>query len=114
MDPGAATCARHGTRAEVPKGEGWWTAGGSNPRPLHCERSALPAELAARPGQEMTGIRVRFPRECDLQQYHAVPRNRNVRSTLYTLRTFLKVDLSSGGGAALCGHAEVSLTACTS
>jgi hypothetical protein len=26
----------------------WWTAGGSNPRPLHCERSALPAELAAR------------------------------------------------------------------
>src|SRR5581483_2836554 len=25
----------------------WWTAGGSNPRPLHCERSALPAELAA-------------------------------------------------------------------
>jgi hypothetical protein len=28
--------------------EGWWTAGGSNPRPLHCERSALPAELAAR------------------------------------------------------------------
>src|SRR5262249_45917471 len=26
---------------------GWWTAGGSNPRPLHCERSALPAELAA-------------------------------------------------------------------
>jgi hypothetical protein len=27
----------------------WWTAGGSNPRPLHCERSALPAELAAHP-----------------------------------------------------------------
>src|SRR5262249_50322142 len=26
---------------------GWWTAGGSNSRPLRCERSALPAELAA-------------------------------------------------------------------
>jgi hypothetical protein len=26
---------------------GWWTARGSNSRPLHCERSALPAELAA-------------------------------------------------------------------
>ena len=30
----------------------WWTAGGSNSRPLRCERSALPAELAARFGQE--------------------------------------------------------------
>ncbi len=27
--------------------KGWWTARGSNSRPLHCERSALPAELAA-------------------------------------------------------------------
>jgi hypothetical protein len=25
----------------------WWTAGGSNPRPRHCERRALPTELAA-------------------------------------------------------------------
>ena len=25
----------------------WWTEGGSNSRPLHCERSALPAELSA-------------------------------------------------------------------
>src|SRR5471030_1350686 len=25
----------------------WWTTGGSNPRPLHCERSALPTELVA-------------------------------------------------------------------
>ena len=25
----------------------WWTAGGSNPRPPHCERGALPTELAA-------------------------------------------------------------------
>src|ERR1035437_8531944 len=28
-------------------GGNWWTTGGSNPRPLHCERSALPAELVA-------------------------------------------------------------------
>ena len=26
----------------------WWTRRGSNPRPLRCERSALPAELRAR------------------------------------------------------------------
>ena len=25
----------------------WWTVGGSNPRPPHCERGALPAELTA-------------------------------------------------------------------
>src|SRR5262245_14717984 len=29
---------------------GWWTAGGSNPRPPDCEPGALPAELAARGG----------------------------------------------------------------
>ncbi len=29
----------------------WWTERGSNPRPLHCERSALPAELSARRGR---------------------------------------------------------------
>src|SRR5260221_5647456 len=27
--------------------KGWWTAGGSNPRPPDCEPGALPAELAA-------------------------------------------------------------------
>lgn len=26
----------------------WWSLGGSNPWPLHCERSALPAELKPR------------------------------------------------------------------
>src|SRR3989338_5123101 len=26
----------------------WWSGRGSNPRPLHCERSALPAELPPR------------------------------------------------------------------
>ena len=28
----------------------WWTRRGSNPRPLRCERSALPAELRAQIG----------------------------------------------------------------
>jgi hypothetical protein len=28
----------------------WWTVGGSNPRPQHCERGALPAELTAHDG----------------------------------------------------------------
>src|SRR5438876_8557774 len=37
--------------------EDWWTAGGSNPRPLHCERSALPAELAAHGGYSLQYIR---------------------------------------------------------
>src|SRR5258706_9281679 len=27
------------------EGEGWWSQGGSNRRPRHCERRALPAEL---------------------------------------------------------------------
>ena len=31
----------------------WWTRRGSNPRPLRCERSALPAELRA---QKLTYI----------------------------------------------------------
>ncbi len=29
----------------------WWRGGGSNSRPLHCERSALPAELPPRTGK---------------------------------------------------------------
>ena len=29
----------------------WWTRRGSNPRPLRCERSALPAELRAHIGR---------------------------------------------------------------
>jgi hypothetical protein len=28
----------------------WWTRRGSNPRPPHCERGALPAELLAHRG----------------------------------------------------------------
>jgi hypothetical protein len=34
-------------RKRVPE---WWTVGGSNPRPPHCERGALPAELTAHDG----------------------------------------------------------------
>src|SRR5687767_3491805 len=34
-------------RSPAFKSEGWWTARGSNSRPPHCERGALPAELAA-------------------------------------------------------------------
>ena len=30
---------------------GWWRQGDSNPRPLRCERSALPAELCPRDGE---------------------------------------------------------------
>src|SRR5690606_12657505 len=29
----------------------WWSGGGSNSRPLHCERSALPAELPPHEGR---------------------------------------------------------------
>src|SRR5687767_12836302 len=31
-----------------PKETAWWTCGGSNPGPLECDSSALPAELHAR------------------------------------------------------------------
>src|SRR5215471_8347529 len=31
--------------AATPRKEGWWRRGGSNSRPSHCERDALPAEL---------------------------------------------------------------------
>ncbi len=31
----------------------WWRGGGSNSRPLHCERSALPAELPPRQRSEI-------------------------------------------------------------
>ena len=40
--------------------EGWWRAGELNPRPLRCERSALPTELA--PHTWDVGIATRGPR----------------------------------------------------
>ena len=40
----------------------WWTARGSNSRPLHCERSALPAELAARRYKDQSQGTVRITR----------------------------------------------------
>src|SRR5690606_8992517 len=33
--------------------QSWWSGGGSNSRPSHCERDALPAEL---PPQQTCGI----------------------------------------------------------
>jgi hypothetical protein len=59
----AATCALVDTRVTVQSGrykripcpgtdrEGWWRRRGSNPRPSHCERDALPAELRPRRGK---------------------------------------------------------------
>ena len=38
----------------------WWRWGGSNSRPLHCERSALPSELHPHKGSRRVGWR-RFP-----------------------------------------------------
>jgi YggT family protein len=34
-----------GCATRSPKGEAWWSPAGSNRRPRHCERRALPAEL---------------------------------------------------------------------
>jgi hypothetical protein len=34
-----------GCATRSPKGEAWWSQAGSNRRPRHCERRALPAEL---------------------------------------------------------------------
>ena len=36
---------RRGCATRSPKGEAWWSQAGSNRRPRHCERRALPAEL---------------------------------------------------------------------
>src|SRR5512146_1105964 len=44
----ATTRKRHGNRfGGAGKERIWWTARDSNPRPPHCERGALPTELAA-------------------------------------------------------------------
>jgi hypothetical protein len=63
---GAIRCDRHmrtrknraGARFQGCCGNwNWWSGWGSNPRPSHCERDALPAELPphARPGDERPG-----------------------------------------------------------
>src|SRR6476619_8525079 len=39
-----ATCSGRGVREQEPA-KGWWGQAGSNRRPPHCERGALPAEL---------------------------------------------------------------------
>jgi hypothetical protein len=39
--------AQSGQNGKRDRRNDWWTARGSNPRPPHCERGALPAELAA-------------------------------------------------------------------
>src|ERR1700692_4292296 len=36
---------KRGCATRSPKGEAWWSQAGSNRRPRHCERRALPAEL---------------------------------------------------------------------
>ena len=59
--PGLALCTGRGSTPCSPPGpgsrrepirrrRGWWSQGGSNPRPLACHASALPAELWPRPG----------------------------------------------------------------
>src|ERR1019366_8469248 len=42
------------SRRETVEKEGTWTGGGSNPGPLPCEGSALPAELPAPEGPQST------------------------------------------------------------
>ena len=43
--------ATRGCATRSPKGEAWWSQAGSNRRPRHCERRALPAELWPRRGR---------------------------------------------------------------
>src|SRR5437588_10622676 len=43
----------------------WWSGGGSNSRPSHCERDALPAELPPR-GKLVILLRACFRRQCNL------------------------------------------------
>lgn len=46
----------------------WWRGGGSNSRPLHCERSALPAELP--PPWNLLDT---YASTCDAQALHYAP-----------------------------------------
>src|SRR5438128_12252076 len=41
----------HVAAPRVAEGEAWWSQAGSNRRPRHCERRALPAELWPRRGR---------------------------------------------------------------
>ena len=41
----ALRATMRGCATRSPKGEAWWSQAGSNRRPRHCERRALPAEL---------------------------------------------------------------------
>src|SRR5690554_1400316 len=61
---------RHGRIAETktPNRDGlgagcWWSGGGSNSRPSHCERDALPAELPPHAGLRFYGGRGRAASE---------------------------------------------------
>src|SRR5438045_8698388 len=50
--------------------EGWWSQAGSNRRPRHCERRALPAELwprRDRPGRRPTIGAIYLPRPCQVK-----------------------------------------------
>src|SRR5512140_2207085 len=40
----------HCTLSSLIESNRWWSRGGSNPRPPHCERGALPAELRPQRG----------------------------------------------------------------
>src|SRR5215831_9067202 len=46
-----APLSQRGSPAPLGVGEAWWSQAGSNRRPHHCERCALPAELWPRHGR---------------------------------------------------------------
>src|SRR5215471_3881386 len=46
---------RKGRRKRGGLREEWWRRGGSNSRPSHCERDALPAELRPRNSEKYSG-----------------------------------------------------------
>src|SRR4029077_7905402 len=49
--------ASRGCATRSPKGEAWWSQAGSNRRPRHCERRALPAELCPHVAASIDGKR---------------------------------------------------------
>ena len=76
----------------------WWSRGGSNSRPLHCERSALPAELR--------------PREC---QCTPRPGRQIIRNHAYTRTIYAWIDsraniASSLSRSGISGNSLIILT----
>ena len=87
--------------------EFWWSGGGSNSRPSHCERDALPAEL---PPQRRKIIAWRLRQESNLQSSLLTTTAFAARTLVCGLDSILAMPLKAAPGRAC----RVSTRACRS